>query len=326
MVPPAGVPPALVPNVPQLPFAADPGTITGWILDATATKMSESISLDLERGFNRLVTNVPAHGNPAYDATMQEMTANSVNDVVPINVLHSIGCYSAGFGGSNTLHGQTLALLGEKVDTQLPPLVRCNVDPEDDLAHGLAMEGTTVPSGAQVDAYFNAPGHLDLTTHQRVQLGSTNMNLSNICPLPTAWAPYFMDYKSPYEALKTGRLLIAGLPMVKERTRAAPLLDWLQAACVRLGHTAENWIHSLVDQSFASTPPDARAVRWMTTRVSRYQKELLVLPTLTPPPEGESSMHPARSTRSPLSQVNGNTPNWRHQRYKQPAVSWTPNG
>jgi hypothetical protein len=37
LVPPGGAPPIPV-TMPRLPFAADPGTITGWLLDATATE------------------------------------------------------------------------------------------------------------------------------------------------------------------------------------------------------------------------------------------------------------------------------------------------
>ncbi len=61
--PPQMVLPGVSPAVavtPQLPHGADPGTITGWILQATSTETSESISRGLELGFNRLVDNVLA--------------------------------------------------------------------------------------------------------------------------------------------------------------------------------------------------------------------------------------------------------------------------
>ena len=69
MVPPIIVPPGGVPALavtPQLPFAADPGTITGWLLDTTSTETSDSISKGLERGFNRLVNNIPDPNAPGY--------------------------------------------------------------------------------------------------------------------------------------------------------------------------------------------------------------------------------------------------------------------
>jgi hypothetical protein len=45
-----------------------------------------------------------------------------------------------------------MTLLGEMVGNQLPPLVRFDTDPNEGLAHGLAMEDVRVPSDALVDA------------------------------------------------------------------------------------------------------------------------------------------------------------------------------
>jgi hypothetical protein len=65
------------------------------------------------------------------------------------------------------------------------------------------------------------------------------MNLSNLCPtILLVWAPYFMDFKAPFEALKMGKALIATLEDVAQRTQAAPLLDWLRVTCIRLGPNA----------------------------------------------------------------------------------------
>jgi hypothetical protein len=80
---------------------------------------------------------------------------NIVNDVVTVMAVHSIYRYSAGFGGTNALHGKTLRLLGEMVDSQLPALIRFDLEPNADLLHALKMEEVIVPSDAQVDAYFN---------------------------------------------------------------------------------------------------------------------------------------------------------------------------
>ena len=89
------------------------------------------------------------------------------------------------------------------------------------------------------------------------------MNMVNLCPIPLAWAPYFLDFKSPHEALAMGRLLVATLVEATERTQAAPLLDWLRATCVRLGPNAADRVRGLLDQGFEPTVPDARVVMWM---------------------------------------------------------------
>jgi hypothetical protein len=96
------------------------------------------------------------------------------------------------------------------------------------------------------------------------------MNLPNLCPIPLGWAPYFMDFKTPYEALTMGKALIGTLETVAQRTRASPLLDWLRAACVWLGASIVNRRLSLVHQEFEATAPDARVVMWMQGKLAPY--------------------------------------------------------
>ncbi len=55
---------------------------------------------------------------------------------------------------------------------------------------------------------------------------------------PIAWVPYFLDFMAPYEALQMGKALLVTLENVAQRTRAAPLLIWLQATCMWLGSNA----------------------------------------------------------------------------------------
>jgi hypothetical protein len=57
--------------------------------------------------------------------------------------------------------------------------------------------------------------------------GGVNMNVPNLCPIPLPWAPYFMDFKAAFKALKMGKALMATLDNVAQQTRATPLLDWL---------------------------------------------------------------------------------------------------
>jgi hypothetical protein len=284
LIAPGGAPPVVAP---QLPHSADPGTITGWILDETVAETPTVITLDMERGFNRLVDNVPDVNDPTYDGIMRQMTdevissdtlityltaTNRWNNVVRVTVVHSIARYSAGFGGSNALHGQVLALLGETVGSQLPMLVKLVDDPTEDLAHGFAMEEVCVPSDAIVDAYFAGPTALDLMPGTTVALGGVPMNLSNLCPIPIAWAPYFMDFKTPHEALQMGRTLLGTLTSVADRNRATPLLDWLRTTCVRMGPIMEDRVRSLLDQGFEQTSPDARVITWMQGKLSPYLK------------------------------------------------------
>jgi hypothetical protein len=242
IVPPGGVPPAVA-GLPQLPFGADPGTITGWLLDDTATEASSDIARGLHVCFNRLTENVPAVGDPGYyDTVMRLMTeevthsntlvtyltaTNICNNVVRVTTVHSIAQYSAGFGGSNALHGKSVALLGEMVGGQLPMLVQFEMHPTENLAHALAMESVKVPLNALVDAYFVNPRAENLIPGPTVAYGGADMNLANFCPVPPPW---FMDFKTPHNALRMGWDLVGTLG-----TLVAPLLDWLRCACVHLG-------------------------------------------------------------------------------------------
>jgi hypothetical protein len=70
VVPPGGAP--AVATAPHLPFGGDPGTITGWLLDATSTTSSD-ISRGLEQGFNWLVTNIPDIRDAEYDKAIQNI-------------------------------------------------------------------------------------------------------------------------------------------------------------------------------------------------------------------------------------------------------------
>jgi hypothetical protein len=72
-----------VATAPHLPFGGDPDTITGWLLDTTLTTTSGEISRGLALGFNRLVNNIPAMGDPGYDKAMRNMT----NEVIGSDTL-----------------------------------------------------------------------------------------------------------------------------------------------------------------------------------------------------------------------------------------------
>jgi hypothetical protein len=291
LVPPGGAP--AVATAPHLPFGGDPGTLTGWLLDATSTETLSDISRGLEQGFDRLDNNIPNIGDAGYDAAIRSivdevigsdtivtyLTAINIgHEVAKVTTIHSIHRYSAGFGGSNALHGKTLALLGETVGTQLPMLVQFDPDPDEDFAHALAMENVVVPSNDMVDAYFALPTAGTLMPQPSVLQGAVAMNMACFCPIPIAWAPYFLDFKSPHEALQMGRSLVATMNEVGDRDRSAPLLDWLRAACVVMGHTVALRTRSLMSQVFEATSPDARVVTCMQRRLAPYLSPPVVVP------------------------------------------------
>jgi hypothetical protein len=98
----------------------------------------------------------------------------------------------------------------------------------------------------------------------RMLQGVVDTNLGKFCcPVAPAWAPYFMDFKMQFKALKMGWALLVTLTNSADITISigvSPLLDWLRAACVRFGPTATKRTQSLVDQTFEPTALDARVV------------------------------------------------------------------
>jgi hypothetical protein len=294
LVPPGGAP--AVATAPHLPFGGDPGTITGWLLDATSTETLSDISRGLEQGFNRLTNNIPDAEAAGYasairnivdevigsDTLVTYLTAINIgHEFAKVTTIHSIHRYSAGFGGSNALHGKTLALLGETVGNQLPMLVQFDSDPEEGFAHALAMENVVVPSNEMVETHFASPTAGTLMPQPQVAQGAVAMNMACFCPIPIAWAPYFLDFKSPHEALQMGRSLVATMGEVGDRNRATPMLDWLRAACVIMGPAVALRTRSLVSQIFEATTPDARVVTCMQKKLAPYLSPLVVAPTVT---------------------------------------------
>ena len=91
LVPPGGAPAIAV--TPQLPHGPDPDTITGWLLDATATEMWDGMSKGLEGGFNRLVDDIPIMNGAGYTDAMREMKDEILNSdtLIPYLVTTNIG-------------------------------------------------------------------------------------------------------------------------------------------------------------------------------------------------------------------------------------------
>jgi hypothetical protein len=174
------------------------------------------------------------------------------------------------------------------MDTQLPPLIWFNQDPDEDLVHVLLVEEVRVPLNALVEAYFSLPVTENLMAPLTVAAGAVNINLACLCPIPPlSWAPSFMDHNTPYQALLMGRELVARLTDGDNRTRAAPMLDWLRASCTILGATHKNRGHSILHVNLKATTPDARVVKFMRDRLACFQKP--ANPIFTNPTGGAST-------------------------------------
>jgi hypothetical protein len=64
--------------------------------------------------------------------------------------------------------------------------------------------------------YFANPVTLEVMPSTMVAQGGFVINLSNLCPIPLVWAPYFMGFKALYEVLKMGKAPMATLDDVAQ--------------------------------------------------------------------------------------------------------------
>lgn len=136
--------------------------------------------------------------------------SNNPRGLPKVTVLHYIVCYSAGFGGSMVHHGRILGLLGEMIGDKLPLLVHFMAYKYHDLGHALLLEEVMLAPAAHIEAYFNGPvPHLLVVEPMVAANGGVATNFSCLCPIPIMWASYFMDFKSPWAACKTGIALMA---------------------------------------------------------------------------------------------------------------------
>jgi hypothetical protein len=151
-----------------------------------------------------------------------------------------------------------MGLLGETVGDQLPVFVQAPMAVDErDLRASFTIREVAVPTTAELVAYYSTPGagHL-LNPTPLTQANGTQ--LSHLCPIPLAWAPYFMDLKSPYEAFCTGLQLIATLDTADERDTVLPMASWLQTACMKRGLEAGDRQFSCLNTDWAAMAPDVR--------------------------------------------------------------------
>jgi hypothetical protein len=75
--------------------------------------------------------------------------------------------------------------------------------------------------------------------------------------------------------------VVAAMTNAGDRTRARPVLDWLRAACVRLGPAGQYQVWSLVNQNVEATTPDARVVMCMQSKIAPFQLTTPNMPAMT---------------------------------------------
>jgi hypothetical protein len=286
----AGVPQPMIPPVaptvvvPPLTFPGDPGTSTGWLVDQSTPVTSSLLVRDVEAGLTRLSINILAQpGDPGYTEVMIDLMDEVINStdlccyltvsgtstaIVRVMLVHFIGKYSDGLSSKDYWRGLTSASAGSC----------CYGGPN--LATSFTLREASVPTEAKLVAYYMSAGAGNLL-YPLAMAAINTVHLAPLCLIPHAWAAYFLDSKTPFEAFKMGTNLIATLDTADKRDLALPLANWLQVAYVKCGLAVGGHHFSCLDTSWAPIAPHARVIWWASTQLTSYPKSVVLpLPCL----------------------------------------------
>jgi hypothetical protein len=148
-----------------------------------------------------------------------------------------------------------------------------------------------------------------------------------LCCLPhTKERGYFRGLLTSWTFLVAmGKELVATLTDGDNRTRAAPMFDWLRAACTILGAARENRCHSILHVNLEATTPDARVVKNHERKIGSLPKTRL----FSQIPQVECQLEAPQFSRQVLlqpEQARRNVPFLRPPRYKLLVASMMPTG
>ena len=297
-----------LPAPPQRPYAADPGTLTGWLTTTTAQLDHDGVLASLT-GINAKYANI----NDATMRTAEQVTGllkELAEDVLASEKLESfltvttpaetgkavviavsrLSRFRSGIGQTSRFDGNVYGFLGEVEAHQLPPLVKL---PDNmSLRQALATRELTAPSGEEFDAWYG-----DGPTNPRVPIQGDELMVEEggavgqeervkvpfLQYLPAAWAPYFLAPQSPEQAMRTWRLLEATNTTHRQGLVTNQVTKWLAAACVRVGQVGAYRTRSKLHLAWAPSQGafDRELTRWAVRRLSPF---VTVAPPAIPPP------------------------------------------
>jgi hypothetical protein len=202
-------------------------------------------------------------GNPDYGAIqmallnstewMGFLTILAGNQVV---LVHSLGFFSGGLGRPTPAHNRIFGLLGEKIGTELPPIVMA---PSPGLVPWIKVQNMYEPTVEQILAL---DGNQELTIPLPTSEEEDNeVSVQNICFMPKAWAPYFLAPLSPWQALQTFNQLMATVPPGL-KTGFDVISAWLSVACCHPSGETD----SVLKAKWQSPPAERRMISWMQRR------------------------------------------------------------
>jgi hypothetical protein len=122
-----------------------------------------------------------------------------------------------------------LAFLGETIGDDLPLLVEVQAPTDtagdQNLSFSFGLREVAVLTKAKIIAYFKSEGAGNLMNPIAMTAANT-VRLTQLCPVPHAWAAYFLDSRTPYKSWQIGAQLIFTLDMANDRDRVLGRDPW----------------------------------------------------------------------------------------------------
>ena len=272
----------------QLPLAADPGTFTGWMLASSAEDSGQIIAWQMKTGMERL--GLPAEPDnaiarlPRSSHTDHMITCGTLLPFLAVRtlppgrpqvvVIHSLGTYDCGIGegwlgseGGRDLpfHPHIYGLEGEAKGGGLPQMIQICGGDYKNMTQVLRLQDRQIPT-AEMLRYFADEESEDLIPPWRYAVEGTRKMLSCVWPLPLAWAPYFLEARSPVVAFRMAVKLVATLVGFSQRAQGDLWLDWFRASLVDSGGGAPQVGKSQLHCPVEEERPNEKVTAWMTEK------------------------------------------------------------
>lgn len=289
--------PLAPPEAPIPSFDATPGSLTGWLEVENTNVSNESIELSMEAVQQRYADLPEPDEDPVgHQTRMRVLIREALGsdefsgfltvlspDGAPatVTVVSCLARYNAGLGAVSNLSGSVFGFLGETLEDQLPPLVQIPGN-ADEFARVLTPLQVCAPTAAQLNTHYAVPNASRLMP---LMPEAPEAILTPLALLPTAWATYFLDSKSPMDAFRMMERLVATLDTEEQKLRAESLVQWCAAACVRSGPGANQRRLSQLNVEWGSpAAPDRRLSLWAKRLISPFRIAPTPAPGANPAP------------------------------------------
>lgn len=193
-------------------------------------------------------------------------------DTEPIvSMIHTMGQFVTALGEIGPLEGNTFMFSGDKVEGNLPSILR---EPDGGITGAFTSIAQKVPTMETLEAHFQAEPASPLLPSNT---DGADAVIHRLAFMPIAWAPLFLMTRTIKANLIMVNLIVQSAPEA-QRPAYAYLQRWARTACVAHGPNNPRSHQSALKVSwrlFQSTPT---FIRWASRHVNRIHN-LAMLPT-----------------------------------------------